>query len=81
MYNSPIRVFVSDMEQNLREEGERCIFEAVQRVGVTVDKEALEKALAYDRRQYENGYREALIKIRDGLWNMIETISKELGET
>ena len=54
--------------------------EAVQRVGVTVDKEELIKALRYDRRQYENGYRDALIKIRDRLIEMVDAIAKELDE-
>ena len=77
MYESPISLLVSDMEHQIRDEQERCILEAVQRVGVTVDREELEKALAYDRRQYENGYRAALRKFHDRLLEMMDAIAEE----
>lgn len=80
MYESPISLLVSNMEHQIRDEQERCILEAVQRVGVTVDKEELVKALQYDRRQYESGYRAALLKFRDRLLGMVDTIAKELDE-
>jgi hypothetical protein len=80
MYESPISLIVSDMEHQIRDEQERCILEAVQRVGVTVDKEGLVKALQYDRRQYESGYRAALLKFRDRLLGMVDDIAKELDD-
>ena len=80
MYESPISLLVSDMEHQIRDEQERCILEAVQRVGVTVDKEELIKALQYDRRQYESGYRAALLKFRDRLLGMVDAIAKELDD-
>lgn len=52
MYKSPITIFQTQM--NLQMEGE--ILKAVQKVGVTVDKEELTKALQYDREQYDKGY-------------------------
>lgn len=55
-YESPIKVFESEMESYL--EGE--IWKAVQRVGVSVDREELLKALQYDREQYQKGYNDAL---------------------
>ena len=80
MYESPVGLLVSNMERQIRDEQERCILEAVQRVGVTVDKEELIKALQYDRRQYESGYRAALLKFRDRLLGMVDDIAKELDD-
>lgn len=59
-YNSPITMFVDQMR--VQQEGE--VFKAVQHVGVTVDKDELLKALAYDREQYEKGYRDAQSKLK-----------------
>jgi hypothetical protein len=58
-WESPIDTMVSDMEMKL--EGE--VFRAVQRVGITVDKDELIKALEYDRGQYEKGYADAMATI------------------
>ena len=55
MYESPIDVIHGEMQMQL--EGE--ILRAVQNVGVSVNKEELLKALAYDRNQYEKGYADA----------------------
>lgn len=76
MYESPINLLVSNIEHQIRDEQERCVLEAVQRVGVTVDKEELEKALQYDRRQYENGYRDALRSV----WQRMDTLIHEIGD-
>lgn len=51
-YKSPIELIMSDMQ--IRMEGKIC--NAVQNVGVNVDKEELLKALQYDRDQYQKGY-------------------------
>ena len=58
-WESPIDAMFSDMEMKL--EGE--VFRAVQRVGITVDKDELIKALEYDRGQYEKGYADAMATI------------------
>ena len=50
-------------------EGE--VYKAVQRVGVTVDKEELLKALQHDRGQYKRGY-------EDGYANAIEEFAEAL---
>lgn len=52
-YESPIQVVIGQM----RMERENGIFRAVQDQGVIVDKDELIKALQYDRRQYEKGFR------------------------
>jgi hypothetical protein len=51
-YQSPIEVIHTQMQSQI--EGE--IYKAVMRVGVSVDKDELLKALAYDRNQYQKGY-------------------------
>jgi hypothetical protein len=56
MYKSPIEVIYGQMQTQL--EGD--IFRTVQNYGINVDKDELIKALAYDRNQYDVGYRDAL---------------------
>lgn len=60
MYKSPIDIIHGQLETQL--EGE--VLKAVQKCGVVVDKDELLKALAYDRDQYEKGYRDAMAKMR-----------------
>ncbi len=55
MYESPIKVFQGELETQL--EGE--ILKAVHRVGVTVDRDELIRALRYDREQYQKGFDDA----------------------
>lgn len=55
MYEPIMKIFQTQME--LQMEGE--IMKAVRKVGVTVDKEELLKALKYDRQQYDKGYEDA----------------------
>ena len=53
-YQSPIEIIYG----NLKLETENAIVRAVQQVGINVDKEELQKALAYDRHMYERGRRD-----------------------
>lgn len=52
-YVSPIQTIASQIEMTMENE----TLKAVQRVGIDVDKDELIKALEYDRKQYEAGYR------------------------
>lgn len=54
-YKSPIDLCVSHMNAVY----EDSILKAVQKVGVSVDKEELLKALSYDRYQYDKGFNDA----------------------
>lgn len=54
MYKSPIEAIFGEIKFDYDNE----ILKAVQEVGINVDKEALLKALEYDRNQYDKGYRE-----------------------
>lgn len=59
MYESPIHVYHADIQHKI--EGE--ILTAVMKVGVTVDKDELLRALQYDRGQYDRGYADAKAEI------------------
>lgn len=52
MYESMIKVIEEQANAHLEHE----ILSAVKRVGISVDKEELVRALKYDRGQYERGY-------------------------
>lgn len=52
MWESPI----SEIHEQLRIKYDDGVMMAVQEVGFNVDKEELQKALIYDRNQYEKGY-------------------------
>lgn len=51
-YSSPIQLILSDIQMKLEDN----VCEAVQSVGVNVDKDELIKALQYDREQYAKGF-------------------------
>lgn len=65
MYESPIDVFVTQLNVKRREFEEKQILEAVQGVGVNVDRHELEKALLYDRGQYQKGYVDGVKEFTD----------------
>ena len=54
-YKAPIKIIMQEMQA----QRENQVYQAVQNIGVDVDKEELLKALSYDRNQYEKGYRAA----------------------
>lgn len=73
MYKSPIQITVVDntietaatqMSEAINEQ----IYRYVVKMGVTVDKEELIKALAYDRGQYKAGYDDAMATLKRGRW-------------
>ena len=66
-YKSPITMIVDQMR--VKQEGE--VFTAVQNVGISVDKDELLKALAYDRDQYEKG-------LKDGYARGYEQAQKDI---
>lgn len=67
MYESPIDCFVTQFNMKRREFEEKQILEAVQGVGVNVDKHELEKALRYDREQYKKGYADGAKELAERL--------------
>lgn len=62
-YQSPIDIIQSKMQhiidstnKQLEDKIDDAVYQAVNQVGIDVDKDELLKALAYDRRQYQKGY-------------------------
>ena len=68
MYESPIEMIYGELQTQMVQEDEKLVMKAVRNAGVNVDKEALIKALQYDRNQYSKGYEDGkndvLYKIR-----------------
>lgn len=58
MYESPVNVIYEEMQTQI--EGD--IYNAIQNVGIDVDKEELLKTLQYDRGQYDKGYSDGYAK-------------------
>ena len=58
IYESPIKLTntMESIAKRVSEEGEKNIYECIAYYGIDVNKEELEKALRYDREQYEKGY-------------------------
>lgn len=62
-YQSPIEIFMSpaEMATAIERDRDNQVFKAicteVQKIGITVDKDELIRALKYDRNQYQEGYR------------------------
>ena len=69
-YVSPISVHIARVKEQLMAEMQDQVVEAVARVGITVDKEELIKALAYDREQFDRGYDSALRIVRKALFDL-----------
>lgn len=64
MYKSPIEAIIKDWESVVEKE----VYKAVRKVGINVDAEELQKALRFDRGQYDKGY-------TDGEWEMFDLIT------
>lgn len=92
MYKSPIELVVNQVQNLMLEQQENQVFQAIQKTGVIVDKEELQKALKYDREQYQNGYNDGytdganamlakLNAILQGVidLNYLDTLHKEVG--
>jgi hypothetical protein len=69
LYKSIIEDVCGKLQTQMTQEDEEMVLKAIRKVGINVDKEALIKALQYDRDQYIKGYEdgknEVLSKIRD----------------
>jgi len=50
---------------------DKLTFQAIERVGITVDKDELIKALQYDRDQYDKGFRDGVKSERERINNLI----------
>ena len=70
-YKSPIEIAFDKVSYEV----ENNIYNAVQKYNINVDKKELEKALRYDRQQYEAGYNAAMDKQKN---KMIQVKAKVL---
>ena len=79
-YVCPIRIVTEKITRELQKAQEDAVIQAVLNIGVTVDKEELVKALAYDRLQYEKGFRDGRMasQIR-GEWKILEYDRGDVG--
>ena len=77
MYESPINQIVNKMMESITEQREDAIVTTIsETVGFDIDKQELIKALNYDRKQYEKGYKDA----KDDMLSVIEDIKAEIKE-
>ena len=58
---------MSQFQEMIIQQQEEQTLQAIQKVGIKVDKDELVKALAYDRRQYEKGYADGVMAFAEGL--------------
>lgn len=58
MYESPIILYMTDIQTQIIKQQEEQIVKAVQSVAVGVDHDELFRALKYDRDQYNKGYQD-----------------------
>ena len=63
-YESPIKL----IEDKVKIELDNMVVRAVQNYGLTIDRDALIKALNYDREQYEKGFEDGKRAIIHGFW-------------
>lgn len=70
-YISPVQMMITDVTNNfgkeIDSELDNQILKEVHRVGIYVDKKELQKAMEYDRGQYEKGFKDGYEKGIDRL--------------
>ena len=64
MYKSPIELLFTDIQNQIIEQQDEKIYEAVVHFVPNVNKEELLRALRYDRGQYEKGYADGIAESR-----------------
>lgn len=79
-YESPIMFITEQMTTELQKQTENNLYNIIQKYNISVDREELIKALKYDRKQYELGFKDGLreadkwIKVEDKMPNEGETV-------
>ena len=89
MYESPIEIFMDEIQSQIVKDQENGIYKAITNYGISVDKDELVKALQYDRNQYYRGYKDGARELADQLkralsvfdieLHIIDTILKDMG--
>lgn len=57
-YESPIKCIMDDIAKQMAVEFDNNVYKAIQRYNIDVDKDELVRALAYDRNQYNKGFKD-----------------------
>lgn len=73
-YDSPVEYYTQKIIRDIEEQQESCVMEAILKTGVKVDKDELIKALNYDRKQYQKGY-------KDGRNELVKAFADEIERT
>lgn len=63
-YQSPIEVIYDKLTADFNIQLENNVMTAVQNYGINVNRDELIKALDYDRKQYEAGFKDAMLKYK-----------------
>ena len=80
MYDCPISEQVGAIELMVREEHDRNIVRAVQKIGIDIDKEGLVEALNHDRKRYEEAYQKGWDDCKKHYEEKLARIAKEASE-
>lgn len=75
-YESPVRVYLEEVQYKQEE----AILQAIQKIGVNVDKGELIAALNYDRKQYEKGYWDGVEVERKNFDEFLQKLQAMLNE-
>ena len=67
MYNSPIELMITDIQNQILKQQDDQIYQATLHYVPNVDKEELLRALKYDRNQYDKGYADGIRDAREEL--------------
>lgn len=67
MYESPIKLLMTDIHNQIMAQQEDAAYQAVLHYIPDIDKAELIRALKYDRDQYAKGYADGKCAVRDGL--------------
>ena len=76
-YESPIQVFENDLGTKITQEIEHAVFRKVMKLGVSIDKDKLMRALEYDRNQYAEGYNQGYRAGLEAARSAAETYKRE----
>lgn len=71
MYNSPIDIIADQMRTQMEADMLKC----VRQYGFKVNQEELTKALAYDRQQYNKGFKDGYNQAVETFKDMIRTVN------
>ena len=72
MYQPPVELIISNLQQSIMECREKQIIRAIESVSVNVDKDELLKALQYDRQQYTKGYKDGVEEFAKNLMDHLK---------